>query len=247
MGAVLFFGALIGGVLFGGLFLALSSAHAFLLAAAHHVEQAKYNDAEALLLATLRPQVAAAPTSNTWALPSNVPLTAACSGTGIGCALQYSVQYAYAGGTATGSTAGGTMESAVNLQENPGVLEGRVLVRITVTVDNTSGQQLVQDEHVINYRTTADQPYVVPVGASHIASSEVRGGGVGDAGGCNPSSPTQCATGASVVSDTQIHAVDLCTPDPRGLLCVTSQQDDDQFQASTSYNDNSVNSGGWTR
>jgi hypothetical protein len=245
--AIFFFVILIGGVLFGGLFLVLASGHAFILAAAHHVEQAKLNDGEAILLATLRPQVQAAPAANSWTLPTDVQPTPACSGTGIGCGLTYTVHYEYAGGTGSGSAAGGATVSAVNLQQNPGVLEGRVVVRMIITVFTPGAQQLAQDEHDITYRTTADAPYVVPVGVIHVSSSQVRGGGSGDTGGCDPANPTTCAAGATAVSDTRIHAVDLCTPDPRGVLCDTSQQNDDQFQASTNYNNNSVQSGAWIR
>ena len=100
MAAIFFFAIVIGGVLFGGLFLVLASGHAFILADRAPMSSKRSSTTEKrFCLRRCARKFKPRPRQTRGRFRPTFKPTPACSGTGIGCGLTYTVHYEYAGGT----------------------------------------------------------------------------------------------------------------------------------------------------
>jgi hypothetical protein len=112
--------------------------------------------------------------------------------------------------TESGSTSGGTGSTSVNAEnENSTLSEGRVSFEVVAQVA-LNGTVIATRTETVTYRTFAELPYVVAVGALDFGGS-AQAASEGDVGGCNPAAIASCdAAGTSTFDDTRAHVNATC-------------------------------------
>ena len=214
LAVAIFFVAIIGlaagVVLEGGLgFARMSAKHA-----AAHYAQIALAQARTQLLTGIATQIS----SGTRTLVAPAPLASAPACEATPCPFMLAATFALQGTL-------GDDESpnvvATEIQQHPKIAEGRVAATITETVSAADGTPLAVRTEYVTLRTFSVPPYVAIDGMTD--GSGARDVPLeGDAGGCDPASPSACdannnslgSTPAPVASmnpaDTRIHALSEC-------------------------------------
>lgn len=252
LAAALFFvcviGLCAGAVLEGSLaFARVSARHA----ATQYVQSA-LGEARAQLVVGLAAEIAAG--TRTLQAPAPLAAASACATT---CPFTRSATYALAGDI---GDAGSPNEIATNVQPLAAIGEGRVAATIVATIASANGTPLAVRTEFVTLRTFGVPPYVAIDGLTDAAAARDVPYEA-DAGGCDPTQPSQCDTanagagatpapaGSMNPGDTRIHALSQCIDNGSGQCAGQPYLDADPPNASgqTSWYNANAQNDGWSR